>query len=96
MSETAKPNVRIEYCTRCKWRLRAAWYAQELLSTFEADLGSVSLTPSDVAGFFRICADERVVFDRAQDGGFIEAKILKQRIRDLVAPNRPLGHVDRE
>ena len=94
MSDFEKPIVEIDYCIRCKWRLRAAWYAQELLSTFETDLGSVALAPSDIAGFFRIVVDGKTVFDRATDGGFIEAKILKQRVRDIVAPQRPLGHVD--
>jgi len=28
--------VEIEYCTQCRWLLRAAWMAQELLSTFDA------------------------------------------------------------
>lgn len=32
------------YCTGCKWMLRAAWAAQELLSTFEADIGAVRST----------------------------------------------------
>ncbi|KAI5810088.1 Rdx family-domain-containing protein [Peziza echinospora] len=30
------PRVVIEYCTQCKWMLRAAYYAQELLSTFSS------------------------------------------------------------
>ena len=89
-----KPEVIVEYCTRCKWRLRAAWYAQELLSTFENDLKQVSLAPSEVAGFFRIRVGERTVFDRTKDGGFLEVKIVKQRLRDLIAPDRDLGHVD--
>ena len=94
MPETVKPNVQIDYCIRCKWRLRAAWYAQELLSTFEGDLAHVALAPSDIAGYFRISVGNQIVFDRANDGGFIEAKVLKQRVRDTVAPQRALGHVD--
>ncbi|KAJ1475904.1 hypothetical protein T484DRAFT_3139348 [Baffinella frigidus] len=27
------PSVEIEYCTGCRWMLRAAWLAQELLTT---------------------------------------------------------------
>ena len=94
MPETRKPNVQIGYCIRCKWRLRAAWYAQELLSTFEGDLAQVSMAPSDIAGYFRISIGDEIVFDRANDGGFIEAKVLKQRVRDIVVPDRALGHVD--
>ncbi|KAI9905032.1 hypothetical protein N3K66_001561 [Trichothecium roseum] len=39
------PKVTIQYCTQCKWLLRAAYYAQELLSTFSTSLGEVSLQP---------------------------------------------------
>ncbi|CFW48794.1 Uncharacterized protein conserved in bacteria [Bordetella pertussis] len=35
------PRIAIQYCTQCQWLLRAAWMAQELLSTFGADLGEV-------------------------------------------------------
>ena len=42
---TSGPRIEIEYCTRCRWLLRAAWMAQELLSTFEAELGEVALIP---------------------------------------------------
>lgn len=34
-----KPRVSITYCTQCRWLLRAAWLAQELLTTFEDELG---------------------------------------------------------
>ncbi|KAM3515605.1 hypothetical protein MY11210_000783 [Beauveria gryllotalpidicola] len=40
------PRVTIEFCTQCKWLLRAAYYAQELLSTFSTSLGEVALQPS--------------------------------------------------
>ncbi|EGX97136.1 selenoprotein domain protein [Cordyceps militaris CM01] len=40
------PRVTIEFCTQCKWLLRAAYYAQELLSTFSTGLGEVALQPS--------------------------------------------------
>lgn len=42
---TAKPSIRIIYCTQCQWLLRAGWMAQELLSTFGTELGSVALVP---------------------------------------------------
>ena len=32
------PRVVIEYCPKCRWLLRAAWIAQELLTTFENEL----------------------------------------------------------
>ncbi|KAI0099664.1 hypothetical protein GGR51DRAFT_393843 [Nemania sp. FL0031] len=40
------PRVTIRYCTQCKWMLRAAWFAQELLSTFSTSLGEVALQPA--------------------------------------------------
>lgn len=93
MSDT-KPVVRIQYCTQCQWLLRAAWLAQELLSTFADDLGSVTLEPG-TGGVFRICCDGVQVWERKIDGGFPEAKVLKQRIRDCIDPQRHLGHIDR-
>jgi selenoprotein W-related protein len=43
------PRIVIAYCTQCHWLLRAAWMAQELLSTFSADLGEVALAPSPLS-----------------------------------------------
>jgi predicted Rdx family selenoprotein len=40
-----KPNVGINYCTGCRWLLRAAWLAQELLTTFDTEIASVTLIP---------------------------------------------------
>ncbi|KAG6159608.1 hypothetical protein E4U37_002969 [Claviceps purpurea] len=47
------PRVTIRFCTQCRWMLRAAYYAQELLSTFSTSLGQVSLQPS-TGGIFTI------------------------------------------
>jgi len=92
MSHT--PRVEIEYCTQCRWLLRAAWMAQELLSTFEAELGEVALVPGK-GGVLRISVDGEAIFSRADAGRFPEAKELKQLVRDRVAPGRDLGHSDR-
>lgn len=89
-----KPTVEIEYCPGCRWLLRAAWTAQELLTTFEADLGAVTLRPSEVSGTFRVVLDGDVIWDRKEDGRFPEVKELKQRIRDQIDPERDLGHSD--
>ncbi|KAH9900617.1 Rdx family-domain-containing protein [Xylariomycetidae sp. FL2044] len=40
------PRVTIQFCTQCRWMLRAAYFAQELLSTFSTSLGEVALQPS--------------------------------------------------
>ncbi|KIL04854.1 selenoprotein [Stutzerimonas stutzeri] len=90
----ARPEIVIIYCTQCQWLLRAAWLAQELLSTFADDLGRVCLEPG-TGGVFRITCDGREIWERKLDGGFPEAKVLKQRVRDQIDPGRSLGHNDR-
>ncbi|MCJ8203405.1 SelT/SelW/SelH family protein [Pseudomonas sp. RGM2987] len=89
-----KPEVVITYCTQCQRLLRAAWLAQELLSTFGDDLGKVSLVPG-TGGVFQISCDGQQIWERKVDGGFPEAKVLKQRVRDQIDPERDLGHNDR-
>ncbi len=89
-----RPRVEIEYCTQCRWLLRAAWLAQELLTTFAADLGEVALQPG-TGGTFEVRLYGTIIWSRAAQGRFPEAKELKQRVRDHIAPGRDLGHVDR-
>jgi selenoprotein W-related protein len=74
--------------------LRAAWLAQELLSSFESDVEGVTLKPGS-GGVFEIRVGDTRLWSRAADGGFPDIKVLKQRVRDAVAPGRDLGHVDR-
>jgi len=142
---TNLPRVTIQFCTQCKWMLRAAYYAQELLSTFSTALGEVALQPStggtfivgiaymppspqsssapmttrsgsdDTAGVSSdppldvqtetpllpstqqpVSIQHKVLWDRKVDGGFPETKELKRRVRDVIEPERNLGHVDRE
>ena len=90
------PRVEIEYCVGCRWLLRAGWVAQELLTTFEAELAEVALVPGRTGGVFVVRLDDAVIFDRKREGGFPELRDLKQRIRDRVAPDRDLGHSDRK
>lgn len=89
-----KSSIVIEYCPRCQWLLRAAYMAQEFLTTFESDLQEVTLKPSEINGSFHITLDGKVIFDRKDYGGFPEIKELKQIVRDIVAPGRNLGHTD--
>jgi selenoprotein W-related protein len=91
---TARPRIRIVYCTQCHWLLRAAWMAQELLSTFTDDLEEVALKPG-TGGIFEIWYDDALLWERKRDGGFPDVKELKQRVRDKLDPARDLGHVDR-
>ncbi len=89
-----KPRIEIEYCTQCRWLLRAAWLAQELLTTFEDELGGVTLVPG-TGGVFEVRAGPTVLWSRKSAGRFPEAKELKQRLRDFIAPEKSLGHSDR-
>lgn len=89
-----RPRLEIHYCTQCRWMLRAAWLAQEALSTFEGELAEVALVPG-TGGVFVIRLNGEEIWERKQDGGFPEAAALKQRIRDRLDPGRDLGHIDR-
>jgi selenoprotein W-related protein len=86
--------IEIEYCTQCRWLLRAAWMAQELLTTFEGELGGVLLKPG-TGGIFEVRLDDKTLFSRKDAGRFPESKELKQLVRDCIAPEKPLGHSDR-
>ncbi|KAL8702386.1 MAG: hypothetical protein Q9201_004452, partial [Fulgogasparrea decipioides] len=126
------PRITITFCTQCKWMLRAAYYAQELLSTFSTSLGEVALIPA-TGGVFTVHIfhlalptsapeagspnDPRApgrwletqrtqLWNRKIEGGFpvnwatnpplpSETKQLKKLVRDIIAPGRDLGHVDR-
>lgn len=102
------PRVAITYCTQCKWMLRAAWFAQELLSTFGTSIGEIALIPA-TGGIFTVhlsymqhsvqeqsdaARNEVLIWDRKSEGGFPEAKILKQLIRNHIDPEKNLGHSD--
>lgn len=89
-----RPRVEIEYCTQCRWLLRAAWMAQELLTTFDTGLGEVALIPG-TGGVFDVRIDGETLFSRKQAGRFPESKELKQLVRDRIDPDRDLGHSDR-
>jgi predicted Rdx family selenoprotein len=147
------PRLAIEFCTQCKWNLRAAYvslptvvsacscglmkgrvkitrpivrrhhahldsvqYAQELLQTFGTSVGEVALLPA-TGGTFVITmthvpinaaemvsgqsesnaksVTQTLIWDRKIDGGFPETKELKNRVRNIIQPDRDLGHIDR-
>ncbi|MCW3081724.1 SelT/SelW/SelH family protein [Segetibacter sp.] len=91
-----KPTISIEYCPKCGWLLRAAYMAQEVLTTFVNDVGAVSLKPAIVNGTYTISINEEVIFDRKTMARFPEIKELKQLIRDRISPDKDLGHSDRK
>ncbi|CAG8949416.1 hypothetical protein HYFRA_00005045 [Hymenoscyphus fraxineus] len=102
------PRITIQFCTQCKWMLRAAYFAQELLSTFGTSLGEVALQPSTGGTFIvhlyhgapasngelSVTVQKTLLWDRKAEGGFPETKELKKRVRDVIDPSRNLGHVD--
>jgi len=94
MPDAPKPQITIHYCTQCNWLLRAGWMAQELLSTFGEELASVTLLPG-TGGIFEIRCGEELIWDRKRDDGFPDAAELKRRVRDLIEPDRDMGHLDR-
>ena len=87
-------HIQIEYCTQFKWLLRAAWMAQELLTTFEQELDEVSLVPG-TGGIFEVRTEDKVLWSRKEKGRFPDIKELKQIVRDNIAPDKDLGHTDR-
>lgn len=89
-----RARVSIQYCTKCRWMLRAAWMAQELLVTFEDEVGEVVLIPGE-GGVFDIRVAGDLVWSRQETGTFPDLKGLKQLVRSKVAPGKSLGHSDR-
>jgi len=86
--------VTIEYCAKCKFMMRSAWIAQELLQTFDGDLDEAALRPSLEPGIWRISANGQQVWDRKTERGLPELKDLKRRVRDIIAPDKDLGHAE--
>ena len=68
--------------------------AQELLTTFAEELGSVTLEPDSTGGVFEISVDGECIWNRQDQKRFPEIKELKQIVRDRIAPDRDLGHSD--
>lgn len=86
--------VEITYCTKCKWLIRSAWIAQEILSTFDEELSEVALIPG-TGGIFEIRVNKEIVWSLKNEGRFPDIKELKKLLRDIIAPQKLLGHTDR-
>ncbi|MFT5129519.1 MAG: selenoprotein W-related protein [Rhodothermales bacterium] len=69
--------------------------AQELLSTFAEEITDLTLQPG-ASGVFEVWAGEQRVWSRKDDAGFPEIADLKRRVRDVIAPERDLGCIDRK
>lgn len=100
LSTSTDSNIVIRYCSNSGYLLRAAYYGQELLTTFcDGELGAISLQPieSDFDGLFSVtlCNTEELptlLWDKFDSGRFPEVKELKQLVRDAVTPQKDLGH----
>jgi selenoprotein W-related protein len=92
MSEAGR--IQIVYCRQCRWLLRAAWMAQELLTTFEEEPSEVALRPG-TGGIFEVRLGDALIWSRKEEGRFPDIPEIKQRVRDRIAPGRSLGHSDR-
>lgn len=90
-----KPTIKITYCTQCRWLLRAAWMAQELLTTFQDELAEVALAPG-TGGIFQVHLDGKLIWCRKSQDRFPDIKELKQLVRDHVAPEKDLGHSEKK
>jgi len=69
--------------------------AQELLTTFQDDIGELALVPG-TGGIFDVRAQGELIWSRQAAGRFPDIKELKQLVRDRIAPGKDLGHSDHE
>lgn len=88
------PRVEIRFCPACRWWLRSGWLAQEIFATFGDAVGEVALIPAP-SGHFSIVVDGDEIWERNRDGGFPEPKVLKQRLKPYLDPEKDLGHSGR-
>lgn len=75
--------------------MRGAYMAQELLTTFSDEVYGVTLQPSETSGKYNIRINDIAIFDRKEQGRFPDIKELKQLVRDVVCPDKSLGHSDK-
>lgn len=87
--------IEIHYCNMCRWLLRSAWMAQELLTTFDQEIAELSLRPG-TGGVFEVRVNGKLVWSRKEAGRFPEITELKQLVRDEIAPEKDLGHSDKK
>lgn len=87
--------IQIHYCTQCRWLMRSSWMAQELLTTFDQEITELILKPG-TGGIFEITANNIIVWSRKKDNGFPEITELKRRVRNVISPEKDLGHIDRK
>ncbi len=87
----ASPRIEIHYCTQCRFMLRAAYLAQELLTSFEKELGEVALVPGS-GGIFEVRLDGETLATNRETKVMPEAGEVKLLLRDRLAAERSIGH----
>ncbi len=87
----AAPRIEITYCTKCRFLLRASWLAQELLTTFGADLGEVALVPGR-GGIFEVTLGGEVIATNRETKQMPDPVDVKRAVRDRIDPDRKIGH----
>ena len=93
-SPMAKPVIEIEFCSLSNWILRAVYMANELLRTFDMELGRVTLVPTHEGDFFEVRLDGGVLWSRDKWQGFPHVNELILLVRDRIAPAKELDQVD--
>lgn len=71
--------------------LRAAWLAQELLTTFGDELGEVAIIPGS-GGIFEVTLNGEVIATNRDGAPMPDPSAVKRAVRDRVAPDRKIGH----
>ncbi len=71
-------------------------FVVEITTTTTTTSSSAAAAAADTTTAAPVTTKKTLLWDRKRDGGFPETKELKRRVRDVIAPGRDLGHVDRE
>ncbi len=87
----AAPRIEITYCTKCRFLLRAAWMAQELLTTFGDALGEVAIVPGG-GGIFEVTLSGEVIATNRETKQIPDPADVKRAVRDHIDPDLKIGH----
>ena len=66
-----------------------------IIKICDGEIAELTLKPS-TGGTFEVTADNQLAWSRKQEGRLPEITELKQRVRDIIAPEQDLGHSDRK
>ena len=63
--------------------------------SFDEELSELALRPG-TGGVFDVFANGQLIWSRKAAGRFPEITELKRRVRDVIAPEKDLGHTDKD